>query len=96
MKKGVTITVFLVALLSLLTPSFAGLLKKNVLKCRIVSIDPVRNEVVCRNSRDGKHQTYIVTPPMISSLYKDKEVILISNLGSNVVQAIKEVRRRAR
>jgi len=94
MKRGLIVVVSLIALLSLWTPSFAGLLKKNVLKCRIVSIDPIRNEVVCRDSRSGKHQTYIVSPPMIRSLQKDKEVILISNLESNIVQSIREVRRR--
>jgi len=81
-------------ILALLTPSFAGLIKGDIAKGPIVSIDTVKNEITVADFRSGTNVTYKVSPDVAASFQKGQVVIVRSDSGSNVAKSVKLVQKK--
>jgi len=81
-------------ILALSAPSFAGLIKGDIAKGPIVSIDAEKGEMTVADSRSGTNVTYKVSPDVAASFQKGQVVIIRSDSGSNVAKSVKLVQKK--
>ncbi len=66
--------------------------KLEVVVGKIVSIDPVKNEIVVQENDTGVDKTFVVNGKLISSLKVDEEVKVKAPEGSNAAKSVKALR----
>ena len=88
-RRSLMLLVVLSAVFALSTLGFAGLIKGDISKGPIVSIDTVKNEITVADSRSGTNVTYKVSPDVVASFEKGQVVIVRSDSGSNVAKSVK-------
>lgn len=93
-RKNVIILAVFAAFTFVAIPSFAGLIKGDIAKGSIVSIDTVKNEITVADSRSGANVTYKVSPDVAASFQKGQVVIVRSDSGSNVAKSVKLVQKK--
>ena len=94
MKKIAIFTVSLFVFLSFTTLTFAGLVM-NVTRGTLVSIDPIKNQIVVTDDRDGTNKTFLVTAEMLQGLQRGRVVIVtVKPKTANVARAVRYPVRR--
>ena len=93
-RRSLMLLVVLSAVFALSTLGFAGLIKGDISKGPIVSIDTVKNEITVADSRSGTNVTYKVSPDVVASFEKGQVVIVRSDSGSNVAKSVKLVQKK--
>src|SRR3990167_6487026 len=93
-RRTLMLLVALSVVFTLSTPGFAGLIKGDISKGPIVSIDTVKNEITVADSRSGTNVTYKVSPDVATSFEKGQVVIVRSDSGSNVAKSVRLVQKR--
>lgn len=94
LRKSLMMLAAFGVILALSTFSFAGLLKGDISKGPIVSIDEAKGEMTVADSRSGTNVTYKVSPDVAASFQKGQVVIVRSDSGSNVAKSVKIVQKR--
>ena len=89
LRKSLMLLAVLGVVFSLSTSGYAGLIKGDISKGPIVSIDTVKNEITVADSRSGTNVTYKVSPDVVASFEKGQVVIVRSDSGSNVAKSVK-------
>ncbi len=92
-RNSMLLFVFLI-FVSLSTSSSAGMIKGDISKGPIVSIDGIKGEMTVADSRSGINVTYKVNPDVASSFQNGQIVIVRSDSGSNVARSVKLVQKR--
>ena len=83
MKKVIMLAVVLGVLVCFSTPSFAIMRKdRGVVKAKIVSVDPKKNEITVTDHEDGKEKTFTVKRG-VDSLAAGNEVSIVYKLGTS-------------
>ena len=93
-RRSLMLLVVLSAVFALSTLGFAGLIKWDISKGPIVSIDTVKNEITVADSRSGTNVTYKVSPDVVASFEKGQVVIVRSDSGSNVAKSVRLVQKK--
>ena len=88
-RKNTFILAVFAALMFAASPSFAGLIKGDIAKGPIVSIDTVKNEITVADSRSGTNVTYKVSPDVAKSFEEGQVVVVRSDSGSDVAKSVK-------
>lgn len=93
-RKSFMLLAILGLVFSLTASGFAGLIKGDIAKGPIVSIDAEKGEMTVADSRSGTNVTYTVSPNIAASFQKGQVVIVRSDPGSNVAKSVKLVEKR--
>lgn len=87
MKRRCTLFLLAAVLLVFSTSASAALIKGDIAKGPIVSIDTVKGQLVVNDGRSGKEVSYSVPAGMLSGLQRGQVVIVRSE--KNVVKSIR-------
>ena len=89
--KKIIIVLLALSFLSVSGLSSAALLKKEVVKGPITSIDLTKNEIVVADFRSGRTFTFVVPASIINSLQKGSVYIVLAKPGSNKADSVRLV-----
>jgi hypothetical protein len=65
--------------------------KTEVVRGKILSIDPAKNEIVVKDNKTGVARSIVVDPKQIGSLKVDEEIRARLKSGSNIAESVKRI-----